>query len=158
MSLPNDLSQKSVPLNNNQNIGSQNKNQDLRMPVSAGFGKEKEGIKTEEKALEEIRKSLEIEIDKEVKEAGVKEIKGTVELPQKVIRETGIKEVGEEVPLPVKPTIKLPLDGVQIKKAIKQNKIIDSILWLAHWCLRQIKIAQFKALKLVGFKKPFSSS
>jgi len=121
-------------------------------PVSSvSVSKEKEGL-SEEKILEEVRAGIEMEIAKEVKEAGVKEIKETIELPQKVAKETGAVEVGEGVPVSTKPTLKLPLDDQKIKQAIKRNKIVDSILWLAHWCLRQIKIAKFKALKLVGVK------
>jgi len=122
-------------------------------PSSYSLSKEKEIGLSEEKVLEEVRAGIEMEIAKEVKEAGVKEIKETIEIPQKVVRETGITEVGEGVPVSITPTLKLPLDDQKIKQTIKKNKIIDSILWLAHWCLRQIKIAKLKALKLVGIKK-----
>jgi len=37
-------------------------------------------------------------------------------------------------------TVKIPLTDDQIKKALHQ-KIYDSILWLAYWCIRQVKIA-----------------
>lgn len=125
---------------------------DSQKPSSVSLGKEKEMNIAEGKILEEVREGIEVEIAKEVKEAGVKEISESIELPQQLKKETGAIEVGEGVPVSTKPTISLPLDDQKIKLAIKRNKIVDSILWLAHWCLRQIEIAKFRALKLVGVK------
>ena len=122
-----------------------------QQPVSSvSVSKEKEII-SEEKILEEVRESLEVEMEKEVKEAGVKEIKETIELPEKLSKETGAMVTGEDVPVSTKPTITLPLDDQKIKQGLTKS-VVDSIFWLAHWCLRQIKIAQVKALKLVGIK------
>lgn len=146
-----------LPSNPIRSLGTPSSNNDnARKTFSPGsssvsLGKEKELI-SEEKILEEVRASIETEIAKEVKEAGVEEIKETIELPQKLKKETGAMEVGEGVVIPKKPTLKLPLDDQGIKKAIKTARIIDSVLWLAHWCLRQIKIVRFKALRLMGLK------
>lgn len=40
---------------------------------------------------------------------------------------------------PVKPRVVLPLTKPKIKKAL-QKKIVESIRWLAEWCLRLIKM------------------
>lgn len=114
---------------------------------SVGISKEKELGGLEDKILEEVRQGIEVEMGKEVQEAGLKEIKETIELPDKLIKETGAEVVGESVPVSTKPTLTLPLDEEQSKTVIKQNHdVVSSILWLAHWCVRQIKIAKLKLL------------
>lgn len=144
-----------MPLPNNSSLKKKSP-QSVAAPISqqpvssVSISKEKERI-SEEKILEEVRENLEVEMEKEVKEAGVTEIKETIELPEKLSKETGAMVTGEDVPVSTKPTITLPLDDQKIKQGLKKN-IVESILWLAHWCLRQIKIAQVKALKLVGIK------
>ena len=101
--------------------------------------KEKELIKKQEESyIEEIGKELELE--KEVKEAGVEKIGEEITLPEPV------KSLGVEgaPSLPVSPPSQnLPLTQTQIKKAL-HRKVIDSILWLAYWCLRQFKIQNKK--------------
>jgi len=109
-------------------------------PSSAGLGaKEKERmLERESKGIEEVRK--EIELSQEEKEAGVEVISETVDLSEKIKEETGMEEVGPQVSISAQPTtVTLPLDDKQIKKAKKKN-IVNSILWLAYWCLRQIKL------------------
>lgn len=121
-------------------------------PVSSVSVSKERGSLSEETILEEVRAGIETEISKEVKEAGVTEIKETIELPQKVAKQTGVVAVGEGVPVSTQPTLRLPLDDQKIKQGLKKN-VVDSVLWLAHWCLRQIKIAKLKALKLIGISK-----
>ncbi len=124
-------------------------------PSSPSISKERiiERRVQEEKILDEVRKGLEVEISKEVTEAGGKEIKETIELPEKVAKQTGAFEVGPGVAIPSQPTVKLPLDIQKIAQVKKKNKVVDSVLWLAWWCWRQIGIAKFKALKLVKVKR-----
>lgn len=116
---------------------------------SQGMGaKEKERMAQERtEGIEEIRR--EIELSKEEKEAGVEEIKETIDLPEKVKKETGMEEVGEGVGASQGGlTVSLPLNDDQIKKA-KRKKVVDSILWLAYWCLRQVKILKKRGRNFV---------
>lgn len=121
------------------NVGAQ---QGSQQPVSVGGvgGKEKEIVKTAEGMIEEV--GVLPEIAPELKEAGVEQVSETVQLPQPVSDSIGMVHAGSSTPVtttqPV--TVKVPLTDDQIKKALHQ-KIYDSILWLAYWCLRQIKIA-----------------
>jgi len=117
-------------------------------PVGIG-AKEKERVAVEEaRGMEEIRK--EIKLSKEEKEAGLEVIRETIEIPEKIKKEVGVEEVGEAVGVSKGPTkVSLPLDDTQIKKA-KKKKVIDSILWLAYWCLRQIKLLKRKGKEAVG--------
>ena len=101
-------------------------------------GKEKEmAIAKEGQDMEEVRK--EIELSKEEEEAGVETIRETIDLPERVKEDTGIKEVGEGVSVSDDSGVLLPLDDGQIKKA-KKKSVVDSITWLAWWCLRQIQL------------------
>lgn len=80
----------------------------------------------------------EFEAPAEVKE-WVKEIKGAEEitLPQPIKDEYG--QLLVEAAAPIKPKIVLPLTKPKIQQALKK-KIIESIRWLAEWCLRLIKM------------------
>lgn len=88
------------------------------------------------------------ELSPGVKEAGVAPIQGEIELPEGVPE--GVTLSGPATPVATQPTglVKLPLTDEQIQKA-RHQKIVDSILWLAYWCLRQIKIAHQK-VKVYG--------
>jgi hypothetical protein len=114
----------------------------LQVQVSAGgvTGKEKELISKLEESLEEV--GIPPEVGQELKEVGVEQISETVELPQPISEATGMTYAGPTTPVSGQPTtkIKLPLTDDQIKKALHQ-RITDSILWLALWCLRRIQIA-----------------
>lgn len=111
--------------------------------TSGGLTKEKEFITQEEKYIEEIGKELELE--KEVREAGVEKISEEITLPEPV-RSLGVEESGPSTPLPQPGTSNVPLTQAQIKKAL-HKKIADSILWLAYWCLRQLKITNTRNKK-----------
>lgn len=106
--------------------------------VSGGVtGKEQE-IVGGESYLEEAEKLPELAA--EVERAGVKPVREEIELPSGL--PPGITPAGPATPVTTQPTglVKLPLTEEQIQKAL-HRKIVDSILWLAYWCLRQIKIA-----------------
>lgn len=110
-------------------------------PSNAGsLVKEKEFLhKQDEKMIEEIGKELELE--KEVKEAGVEKIGEEITLPEPV-RNMGVAPSGPSQP--VLPTgITIPLNQPQIKNAL-HKKVTEAILWLAVWCLRQLKIKKNK--------------
>jgi len=103
-------------------------------------GKEKEIVKTPEGTIEEV--GVLPEIEPELREAGIEQVSETVELPQPVSVSTGMTHAGSTTPVSSQQTltVKIPLTDDQIKKALHQ-KIYDSILWLAYWCIRQVKIA-----------------
>lgn len=121
-------------------------------PVSSTSVSKETELISEQKFLDEVRRNIETEIDQEVKEAGLQEIRGSVDLPQKVANETGVVEVGEEVKIPSQLTLKLPLNDEKIKTGLKEPDVTKAILWLANWCVRQFKIAKEKALGLLGVK------
>lgn len=91
--------------------------------------------------LEEVEKVP--ELAPEVKEVGVAPVREEIELPPQV--PPGVIVSGPAVPVTTQPTglVKLPLTGEEIEKALHQ-KIGEAILWLASWCLRQLKIARQK--------------
>lgn len=60
-----------------------------------------------------------------------------ITLPKPITDEYG--QILIEAAAPVKPRIVLPLTKPKIKKAL-QKKIVESIRWLAEWCLRLIKM------------------
>lgn len=114
---------------------------DVISQSGGSFQKEKELIKQQdERYIEEIGKELELE--KEVEKAGVEKIGEEITLPEPV-KQQGVKVSGENVPVISRAQTNIPLNQVQIKKAL-HKKITDSILWLAIWCLRQLKIQKSK--------------
>lgn len=111
---------------------------------SAGLQKERELLqKQEQKYIEEIGK--EIELEKELKEAGVEKIGEEIELPE-MIKKEGIEKVEPEIKLPNAPSQTVPLTRVKIKKALHE-KVSEAVLWLAYWCMRQLKIQNKKSDK-----------
>lgn len=116
--------------------------QGVQQPISVGGvgGKEKEVVKTAEGTIEEV--GILPEIEPELKEAGIEQISETVELPQPVSVSTGMTHAGPTTPVSSQQplVVKIPLTDDQIQKALHQ-KVYDSILWLAYWCVRQVKIA-----------------
>lgn len=64
-----------------------------------------------------------------------------ISLPQPVTDDTGQVIVDDAQPKRVK--ITLPLTEAEMKKGL-HYKIIDSLRWLAEWCLRLVKIAHGK--------------
>ena len=60
-----------------------------------------------------------------------------ITLPQPIKDEYG--QILIEAAQPVKPRIVLPLAKPKIKRAL-QKKIVESVRWLAEWCLRLIKM------------------
>lgn len=114
-------------------------------PVGSVGGKEKAIIPNSEIPVEDVG-SLP-ELSAELKETGIEKVSETIELPQSVVK-AGLTHTGptidfaSENPLPVK----IPLTDDQIQKGLHQ-KVADSILWLAYWCLRQVKVAHARILK-----------
>ena len=101
---------------------------------------EKESLS--ETHLEEVERAL--ELTAEVKRAGVEHIREEIKLTPQA-RSVGIEEAAEIIPVSAPQTgvVNLPLTDDQIQKALHQ-KITESILWLANWCLRQLQLLHHK--------------
>lgn len=85
-----------------------------------------------------VREKKEFEPPAEVKE-WVEEVKTAEEitLPKPVKDEYG--QILVKAARPIKPKVALPLTKPKIKKALKK-KIVNSVRWLAEWCLRLVKM------------------
>lgn len=139
----NDLSgynQPPSPLGGNPNQNYQGLKRSSPQPhMEEGSGslqKERELLQTHDnKLIEEIGRELELE--KEVKEAGVEQIGEEIVLPEPV-KQQGVEIAGPSIPI-TPPAPQLPLDEQKIQKAL-HTKVTEAIRWLAEWCLRQLKI------------------
>lgn len=78
----------------------------------------------------------EVELPKEVAEAGVKVEKTSVELPPEVQR-LGVQPVGQAVPVQNVQAQAVPLSDQQIADGLKQG-VETSWRWLAEWCTRRL--------------------
>lgn len=140
---PADPSGKTVP---NQPVPSQ-------PPISTtGSGKEGEpGVVVPQEQAQHA--GVEVELPKEVMEAGVEQIGGTIELPPD-IKKLGVtvSDTNAAPPAAVSPLPKviLPISDDQIVSGLHQ-KITNSILWMAVWCVKQLKKAHI-VLKVVHGK------
>ena len=82
------------------------------------------------------------EIKPEVKDYITKvETAAEIKLPQPVTDDQGQVIVDDVSPKKV--VIKLPLTETEMKRGL-HYKIVDSLRWLAEWCLRLVKIAHGK--------------
>lgn len=118
----------------------------IQPPTGPGLTtKEREFLVSEERALEEIRREL--QLPKEVERAGLEVQKEEIELPPP-LPEMGVSQVGAGVPVST-PTVSLPLTDDKIAGGLSAS-IWASIRWLATWCLRQLKKAHMKLKKVHG--------
>lgn len=96
--------------------------------------------------------SFEVELPKEVKEAGVEKIGGKVELPPD-IKKLGVTPLGSATPINPQvqlPQVTLPISDSQVLGGLHQN-VKEAILWLALWCLKKLKKAHV-GLKVIHGK------
>ncbi len=99
------------------------------------LGKETEPIGLSEGSpFKEVGKD--IELPKEVAQAGVSAHPTTVSLPQSVAQ-LGVKPVGSSVQTQA-PVVPLPLTDDQIAAGLQQG-MTSSWHWLALWCVRKLK-------------------
>lgn len=109
------------------------------VPSSPGMHKELEGgihiSPTEAGQLTEIGKD--IEIPKEVAQAGVKIAPTIIPIPPPVTA-MGVKAAGQNIPAATGVKSSVPLSDDQISQGIKKS-VTDSWRWLAEWCVRKIK-------------------
>lgn len=117
-------------------------------PVSTGLGKENEAAAS----VETVRPvNPELELPKEVKEAGVTQFKETIELPPD-IRKLGVTPSGASTPVVTSslPTVVLPISDSTVVSGV-HAQVTDALRWLAIWCLRRLKKAHI-ALKIMHGK------
>lgn len=100
-------------------------------------GKEKETLISEQEIVPIVERR-EGEVKPEVKDYLTKvETAAEIDLPQPVTDDQGQIVVDDVQPKKV--VIKLPLTEVEMKTKL-HHKIVDSVRWLAEWCLRLVKI------------------
>jgi hypothetical protein len=114
-------------------------------PVSVG-GMSKEAGGGIDVSFSELTKNSEvgkdIELPKEVINAGVSQIPTVVAIPP-VLKTHGVQPSGNNVTLGSGSTITLPLTDDQVNEGLKKS-ITDSWRWLALWCQRALKISLIK--------------
>ncbi len=79
----------------------------------------------------------EIELPKEVVQAGVQTRPTVVPLPQNVQR-MGVQPAGVNVPVAPAATVVLPLTDDQIAAGLHEG-VMSSFRWLSEWCIRKLK-------------------
>ena len=110
--------------------------QNKQTPVTPGVGKEREG-KQEVTPITEYTRQVDLEpevegwLEKVEKEDSqlqqpVTDDKGQVVLDDSQKQQSGFKAI-------------LPLTKDEVNKGL-QHKVIDSVRWLAEWCIRMIKM------------------
>ena len=112
-------------------------------PVSTGTiaGKEREVSQLQPvETVQEV--SREMQIPKEVIDAGVVEIGGTIELPPDM-KKLGIRTTGPTTPVAqsiVLPKVALPISDTQVIAGL-HTQISSALRWLAVWCIRRLQKA-----------------
>lgn len=86
----------------------------------------------------------EIELPKEVSQAGVSVTPTTIPIPANV-QQLGVAPAGVNVQAVATPQV-VPLSDVQIVEGLKQG-VKTSWRWLAEWCVRRIKQLHHGAMK-----------
>ena len=110
--------------------------QNKQTPVTPGVGKEREG-KQEVTPITEYTRQVDLEpevegwLEKVEKEDSqlqqpVTDDKGQVVLDDSQKQQSGFKAI-------------LPLTKDEVNKGL-QHKVIDSVRWLAEWCIRMVKM------------------
>ena len=100
---------------------------------------------------EEIKEALpEVEVSKEISQAGVKPITETIELPPD-IKHLGVSATGTAIPVVTAlPSVKLPISDQKVVQGL-HRPISDALRWLAVWCLKKLRKAHL-ALKMLHGK------
>jgi len=120
-------------------------------PLSVGsFSKETEIRST--RANEPVSEiNTEVNLPKEVEQAGVFKHQETIELPPD-IKKMGVSVSGASTPVPQTPlpTVTLPISDTQVVVGL-HAQVTQAIRWLAVWCIRRLKKAHI-ALKTIHGK------
>lgn len=117
--------------------------------TTTGLSKEQEPSQTvSAEVATEI--TTEMEIPKEVEQAGVKKIQETIEIPPSV-KKLGVTPVGSSASTTTTiPTVVLPIPDQKIIAGL-HTRLLNSLHWLAWWCIRKLKKAHV-ALKVIHGK------
>ena len=79
----------------------------------------------------------EVELPKEVVQAGVRVQPTSVPIPSPVAQ-MGVKPAGGNIPPQTTSTVALPISDDQIAAGLRMS-IINSLRWLAEWCVKRLK-------------------
>lgn len=79
----------------------------------------------------------EMELSKEVAQAGVRVQSTSVPIPPKVAQ-MGVKPAGQNIPIQTTSAVVLPISDAQIAAGLRIS-IVNSLRWLAEWCVKRIK-------------------
>ena len=120
-------------------------------PVSSPLGKEGETPPAAKETAQEV--VSEIELNHEVKEAGVeKRGEVIVELPPDV-KKLGVTQTGATTPLSAVTSVaqvSIPITDSQVVVGL-HAKVTSSLAWLAQWCIKKLKKAHV-VLKIIHGK------
>lgn len=114
------------------------------------FGQEKEvGKVLTAETVQAV--AAEVELPKEVEQAGVTILRDTIELPPDVKR-LGVTHAGQTTPSSVTalPAVVLPISDPQVVAGLHQH-VSNALRWLAEWCIMRLKKAHV-ALKIIHGK------
>jgi hypothetical protein len=116
--------------------------------ISSAGGKENAPIPSSEVAQEIM---TEVEIPKEVQEAGVEKISGTIELPPdiKKLGVTAINSPQTASGSPSFPAVSLPISDDTVVKGVHAG-VTNALAWLAIWCLKKLKKAHILLKEVHG--------
>lgn len=138
------------PAQNTPNVDDDQKNTPTTSAVGSVSGKERElsGQETTE-AVSEI--TTEVEVSKEVERAGVEVVKDTIELPPDV-KKLGVTQTGPSAPVSTTttlPSVTLPISDQQVVAGL-HAQILNSLRWLAIWCMKRLKKAHIALKNMHG--------
>lgn len=120
-----------LPSDNDQN------KQSPQIPITPGVGKEREG-KQEETPMTEYTRNVDLE--PEVEGWLEKVEKEDSRLPQPVTDDqTGQAVLDDSQQQQSGFKVILPMSKDEVEKGL-HHKIIDSVRWLAEWCIRMVKM------------------
>lgn len=117
--------------------------------VSSGAGKEHEvPVLASTEVVSEI--GQEVELPKEVERAGVEVLKETIELPPDV-KKLGVTPTGPSAPAAAAtiPPVVLPISDQQVVAGL-HVQILNSLRWLAEWCIKKLKKAHITLKNIHG--------
>lgn len=120
-------------------------------PAPSPVGKEGEALPAAIETVQEV--VSEIELNREVKEAGVeKRGEVVVELPPDV-KKLGVTQTGPATTITTMTTVaqvSIPITDSQVVVGL-HAKVTSSLAWLANWCIKKFKKAHV-ALKIIHGK------
>ena len=114
-----------------------NDDQNKQTPITAGVGKERVGTQEVTPMTEYTRK---VDLEPEVEGWLEKMEKEDSQLQQPVTDDqTGQVVLDDTQAQPTNFKVILPMSKDEVEKGL-HHKIIDSVRWLAEWCIRMIKM------------------